>query len=354
MLKFCRKDTILPRRRTGMAETTIRSVADQAGVSMMTVSNVINGRFDQMSGKTRLAVEHAIQKLNYRPHQMARNLRRSEHLSIGLLFIDDESTFITHPGHSYVVSGLSGFLNERGYSLTLQGLDPKHLSEALPIKNIGTDALCIVQSGTRDRRLRILRAISSLSQPCVLIHETSAPAGQDFCCIREADEAGGRMLAEHLIDRGCRSLLILLPATIWASMEARARGAKAVCRKRNVAFAAVRAPTPQVEDTYTVLKRYFATHEPPDGILAGNDHLGIGALQFLAKEGISVPSRVRVTGFNAFEFWKYSQPLLTTVRTPAAQLGVRAGEELVQRLTVGHFSSPNIVLPVELIAGAST
>ncbi|MGE0752402.1 MAG: LacI family DNA-binding transcriptional regulator [Variibacter sp.] len=342
------------RKRSRTSEATIREVARVAGVSMMTVSNVLNGRFNQMSGKTRLSVEQAITNLNYRPHQMARNLRRSEHLSIGLLFIDDESTFITHPGHSYVMSGLSGLLNSRGYSLTLQGLDPKRLSDALPIKSFGTDALCIVQSGPRQRRLKIVRAISALSQPCVLIHETNAPPDGDFCCIREADESGGRMIAEHLIDRGCRSLLLLLPQTIWASMEARARGARAACRRRNVPVQEVRAATPKVEDAYRVLDEYLSAHELPDGILAGNDHLGIGALQFLSKEGISVPSRVRVTGFNAFEFWKYSDPLLTTVRTPAEQLGVRAGEELIQRLTTGRFSAPSIVLPVELVIGAST
>ena len=347
-------EVAVTRRRSRTSDTTIRTVAAEAGVSLMTVSNVVNSRFDQMSSRTRLRVERVIDKLNYRPHQVARNLRRSEHLAIGLLFIDDEATFITHPGHSHVVSGLSGFLNEKGYSLTLQGLDPKRLAEALPIKHIGTDALCIVQSGTPERRLRTLRAISALSQPCVLIHETSAPSGLDFCCIREDDHSGGRMVAEHLIDRGCRNLLLLLPATIWASMEERARGVNAVCRERKVPVATIRTKTPRVEDATEALNRYFAAHEIPHGIVAGNDHLGIGALKFLADKNLAVPSRVRVTGFNAFEFWKYSKPRLTTVRTPAEQLGIRAGEELVRRLTVGQFSASNIVLPVELIIGAST
>lgn len=344
----------MARRRSNRSEVTIRDVADSSGVSMMTVSNVINGNFTQMGPNTRLRVEQAIAKLNYRPHQMARNLRRSERLSIGLLFIDDEQTFYSHPGHSYVIAGLSNFLNERGYSLTLQGLDPTQIEAALPIKNIGTDALCIVQSGPLSRRKRTFSLLSELTQPCVLIHETTAPKDLDCCCIHEDDLHGGRLIARHLIERGCRDILLVLPVTVWASMEARAAGVSTECRKHKIKLHRIRCASSRVEDVHAALTAFCETAELPSGLVGGNDQIGIAALQYLKQRRIDVPKQVRVTGFNAFEFWKYSDPLLTTIRAPATEMGVRAGEELIRRLTTGAFSSRTIVFPVEMIRGQST
>lgn len=343
------------RRRSEHSEITLREVAAQAGVSMMTVSNVINGRFSQMRADTRARVERAIQALNYRPHLMARNLRRAERFSIGLLFIDDEDpTFVTHPGHAYVIAGLSSYLNERGYSLTLQGVDPARIQTALPVKSIGTDALCIVQSGPKARRRRNLRLLAELGQPFVAIHETTLPSGLDACCVREDDLQGGRLIAEHLIERDCRRILLILPSTVWASMEERQHGIEEECRAQDVRVDVVRCLSARVEDTHAALKAHFRSHELPDAIAAGNDQIAIATLKYLKQRGIAVPEKVRVTGFNAFEFWKYSDPLLTTVRAPATAMGTRAGEELVRRLTEGSFSAREIVLPVELVQGQST
>jgi LacI family transcriptional regulator len=344
----------MPRRRS-KGEVTLREVAAQAGVSVMTVSNVINGRFSQMSAKTRVRVEHAIGTLNYRPHLMARNLRRSERLSIGVVFIDDDDPiFAAHPGHAYVIAGLSSFLNERGYSLTLQGVDRKQIESALPVRAIGTDALCVIQSGQKAQRSRILRRLSELGQPCAVIHETTLPDGLDACCVREDDAEGGRLISRHLIGRGCRRILLVLPTIIWASMEERERGITTECRKSDVQAEVIRCASARVEDVYEALNAYLQTNDVPDAIAAGNDQIAIAALKFLKQRGIPVPGRVRVTGFNAFEFWKYSDPLLTTIKAPAIAMGTRAGEELVRRLTVGSFSSRHIVLPVELVEGRST
>lgn len=259
-----------------------------------------------------------------------------------------------HPGHSYVIAGLSNFLNERGYSLTLQGLDLNQVEAALPIKNIGTDALCIVQSGSISRRQRTYNMLSELNQPCVLIHETNVPDNLDSCCIHEDDRAGGRLIARHLIERGCRDLLLVLPTTVWASMEARAAGVTSECRKHGITLQRIRSASSRLEDVGVALTEFCKSHPLPSGIVGGNDQIGMAALHFLKQKKVEVPKRIRVTGFNAFEFWKYSDPLLTTIRAPATAMGVRAGEELINRLTNGSFSDRQIVLPVELVRGQST
>ena len=81
--------------------------------------------------------------------------------------------------------------------------------------------------------------------------------------------------------------------------------------------------------------------------------MAIAALKVLAEMKIRVPGQVRVTGYNAFEFFRYATPSLTTVRSPAYDMGRRAGELMLARLKDGYFSEPEVVFPVELVLGDS-
>jgi DNA-binding LacI/PurR family transcriptional regulator len=328
-------------------------VARTAGVSLMTVSNVINSRFDEMSPQTRERVEKTIRTLNYKPHSTARNLRLAERLTIGLLFVDSDPMYLAHPGHAYVVAGLSSYLNEHGYSLTTQGVHPDQVGNALALNKIEADALCVIHCGQRTRRVDTMEKLLKVPYPCVLIHERRLPL-PDVCCIRADDYRGGYLLANHLIERGCRDLLMVQPDVIWASMEERVRGISAACRKARIKHSMIRCGSAHLEAAHDALSDYLRTSPLPDGILACHDQMGISILRFLKERSVAVPKRVRVTGFNAFELWKYSDPLLTTVRAPADELGRAAGEELIARLTTGSFRSPSITLPVEFVAGTSS
>lgn len=334
-------------------DVTIRDVARLAGVSMMTVSNAINGRFQRMRPATRTRIETAIQELKYRPYSTARNLRRSEHLRIGMLAVDTSSTFLAHPGHSYVVAGLSNFLSEHGYSLTIQGLKPDRFEDALPLKRIEADALCVALSGTKVQRLRMMEHLARLGHPCAFLHEPTLPSMTDVCTIREDDYGGGYMLARHLLSLGCRKLFVLLPDTTWPAMEERYRGAKAASG-RAARLHVVRTGTAGVEDTQAALAAAIAELGKPDGVLAGHDQMGIAALKLFQSQGMQIPRDVRITGFNAFEFWKYSDPVLTTIRAPAYKLGQTVGTELLSRLTHGRFSTRDVVLPVDFVQGGTT
>ena len=82
--------------------------------------------------------------------------------------------------------------------------------------------------------------------------------------------------------------------------------------------------------------------------------MGIAAMRLLADKGLNVPEDVFVSGFNAFQFRSYTEPRLTSVISPAYDMGARAGSELLQRLTVGVFADPEIVLPTCLAPELST
>ena len=82
--------------------------------------------------------------------------------------------------------------------------------------------------------------------------------------------------------------------------------------------------------------------------------MAIAAMKACVDFGLAIPDQVQITGFNAFEIWRYVDPVLTTVRSAAHALGERAAAELIERLQIGHFSKREITLPVEFQVGKST
>jgi LacI family transcriptional regulator len=107
-------------------------------------------------------------------------------------------------------------------------------------------------------------------------------------------------------------------------------------------------------DTQAALARDIEANGLPDAILAGNDQMGIAAMKLVTSRGRHVPKDIAITGFNAFDFWQYTTPVLTTVRSPAYEMGARGGEEILKRLSTGSFERREIVFPVSLQRGAST
>ena len=107
-------------------------------------------------------------------------------------------------------------------------------------------------------------------------------------------------------------------------------------------------------ETQAAVAREIETAGLPDAILGVNDQIGIAAVKLLKSMDVAVPGRVRVTGYNAFDFWQYSDPLLTTIRSPGYELGQTAGREILRRLVDGAFSRRVIKLPVDLIVGETT
>jgi LacI family transcriptional regulator len=89
-------------------------------------------------------------------------------------------------------------------------------------------------------------------------------------------------------------------------------------------------------------------------IVAANDQMGIAAMRLLQDRGVAVPEQVMICGFNGFEFSQYSNPMLTTVRSPAYGIGARGGYEMVSRLEDGSFASEIITLPISVQPGGST
>ena len=342
-----------PLRRPGTA--TIRDVALAAGVSAMTVSNLINERAGTMRAETRKRIEAQIKRLSYRPHSMARSLRLARQLFIGMIIVDEQQHYLADPFTTHVVAGISNQLSSKGYGLLLQGLSAKTFGSSPLIRDIRTDAICIMLSGGDSTRRKIVEALLTLGQPLIIFQDTLRFPRADLCTIRQADRTGGTLVGNLVLGLGARRLAMLVPAVHWPAIAERVKGVRESIRKTAGAeLRVVGCGDGELRDTQAALDRDIGEHGLPDAIIAGNDQMGIAAMKLMAGRNLTVPRDIAITGFNAFEFWQYTSPVLTTVRSPAYEMGARGGVEILKRLGEGRFERPEIVYPVELQPGGST
>jgi DNA-binding LacI/PurR family transcriptional regulator len=335
---------------------SVVDVARAAGVSPMTVSNVVNGRHGLVSEATRRKVEAAIKRLGYRPQAAGRRLRLARQFSIGMILVDESPSFLADPFITQLVAGLTNHLSERDYALVIQAVSARSFARSSLIRRAETDALCALLSGPRADRIRLAERLAAIDHPLILFQETLPASVVDGCSIRQADFAGARALAGLVLGRGAGRLLFLVPALAWPAVEERERGIRAAIAagRRRASLATLPCGEGDVGAVEAALDGYARRNAMPDAVMGANDQIGIAAMKWLRRMGLRVPDDVLVTGYNAFEFWSYSDPVLTTVRSPAYEMGARGGEAILQRLRDGKFDRRDEVFPVSLQVGGST
>lgn len=335
---------------------TINDVARAAGVSPSTVSNVVIGRFSLVREETRARVEKAIEKLRYRPQTSARGLRSARDWLIGLLIIDDSPMFLADPFITQVVAGLSNYLGNHGYGFLLQGSQSTKIEDTVFVKDARTDGLCILASGSQGDRNAIYGRFSKMNEPLIIFMDPSWKTSDDVCVVRQDDRGGGSAIGKHLLERGARRIVFLASSLEWPSASQRLQGLRESLRRhsRKTEISLVRATTPSFEGAKLALDDFLSTNEMPDAVVAANDRFGIAAMRLLEDRGVRIPDDVMITGFNGFEFWQFTRPVLTTVRSAAYEIGIKGAEALIDRLNNGRFRCPEIILPVTLQDGGST
>ncbi len=336
------------------AKITLADVARRAGVSAMSVSNFVNDRHDAMTEMTRERIADAVEVLNYRPHSAARSIRSARTWSVGLIVIDESPTYLSDGYTTQVVSGLGNVLNAAGYTLKLEGLLASRLSQSRLIRQRQSDGICVLPSGDKSVRRQIVRTVAATGQPVVQLLEALPRRHADGCAVMQDDRRGARMLAEHVLGKGARRILCMKQThNQWQAVVERVAGIGQAVEKfaRGARLDVLGCGEGRFDEVARALKEYLAYAPLPDAIMATNDQIGIALLKEMKRHGVVVPENLIVTGFNAFDFWQYSDPVLTTVRSPGFELGQEAGRAMIARLESGAFVQRKVVLKTTLQPG---
>lgn len=338
-----------------MKRVTLKDVSIHTGVSMMTVSNVINGRDGFVGAKTRGKVQAAIKELNYRPNRSGRRLRHAASLSIGFVIMNDTNDFLTDPFISSIASGMCNYLSELGYCLEIQGVRQSNFQQANAFCNSANDAICVILCGPKEQRLEKIEFLKNLGQPIVILQEDYISDVKQIAVIRQNDYEAGKLIATHMLEKAPKRILFIKPQTDWSAIEQRKQGVKDVLKQTGspIIISELVTASEMFNDVFAAVESTI-NNEKYDCIIAATDSIAMAVLKVCEKLNLAIPRDIRVAGFNGFESWKYSSPLLTTVVSAAYEMGIEAGKMMLGYLKAAKFENNNTVFPVHLKIGKST
>ncbi|WP_246160198.1 LacI family DNA-binding transcriptional regulator [Aureimonas fodinaquatilis] len=337
-----------------MAEkANLHSVAAHAGVSIATVSKVVNGIHLGMSQATLERVQASINELGYRPNRTGRGLRTLRRFMIGLAVVDPSPTFLTDPFTTNLVAGLSNYLSEQDFGLLLHGIKPRQVEQSFLVRENVVDAFCLMLSGSANSRRTNTAMFAGLNHPLVVFQCKPDETLQDICYINQDDRGGALELAKHILLREPANALIVIPDIFWPAIEKRVEAFWEVLRGAGVATKVLRCDEHSADHIGHSISQHIGRHGLPDVILGGNDKIAVAALQMLDSRGVSVPDQVAVSGFNAFEQHRHAGGNLTSASSPAYEMGVLGGKLLLKRLQSTAFEKNEYTLPVKIIPGAT-
>ena len=330
------------------SRATIADVARRSGVSTATVSRVLSGAVPARAA-TRERVLAAAHELDYRPSGIARALKRRETRIIGLLITD-----IGNPFFPQIVRTIEDEAHRRGYGVVLCNAadDPeRELAYLDLLVERRVDGL-IVASARMTRRHA--ERLSTVPMPVVLVN-AQAP-GARLPAITVAHRHGARMATEHLLSLGHRRLAHLAgPLAQAGAARLRRAGVTDALRAAGIdpGSLAVAEGNEHVDGGAQAGEQLLGDVSSPTGIVCYNDLSAIGALRAIRAAGLRVPADVSVIGFDDIEPAAWTDPPLTTIRQPTAELGRWAVERLTTTPT-DEAASPQVVLEPSLVVRGST
>ena len=333
-----------------MPNVSIRDVAQRAGVSVGTVSNVLN-RPDEVSADSVTRVQQAIDELGYVRNEAARKLRAGVSATVGFVVLNGQNPFFND-----VVRGAEDEATARGIAILYGNTDEDRAREDMYIdlfEEHQVRGLLIAPFGDVNNRLSRLK---QRGIPAVLVDRYSGE--NRFSSVSVDNIAGGRMAVEHLIETGRRRIAFVGGPFEMRQMTDRLAGARvAVENASGVGLEVVATAAMSVEEGIAAGARIMQrpARERPDALFAGNALIALGLLQQLAVDGrMLVPDEIAIIGFDDISFAGAAAVPLSSMRQPSTTIGKTALRILLEEAGDTDAIPRQTVFQPELVARRST
>lgn len=326
---------------------TIIDVAKYAGVSKTTVSRVINNKTSKVSEETLLKVRNAIDVLGYQYNAIASSMRTNR-TNFVMLMIPD----ITNPFWPEVARGIQDTMEKASYSVVFANIDwnkyreQEFLDIAMRTRADGIliNPLCVSEE-----------KITASKIPTVILG--IRPGFPNLDMVGSDSYQATIMALEYLYELGHRKIGFLMGKSEVASSSSRLQSYQEFCIQRNL-------PINQdnvVEVTFDSkggmlgMEQFLNHQEIPTAILASNDLIALGAMQVATENGYDVPRDISIIGIDDIHAASLTNPPLTTVRKMKYDIGCKAAEILLSKLSEDKSSPPQVIkIPCQLIIRGST
>ena len=337
-----------------MSNVTIHDVAERAGVSIGTVSAVIN-RKQTVGNATRRKVEQAIDELNYRPSAAARRrLQPAQEKSIGLVIKE-----VNNPYFADIIIGVQEAAAEQGYGVLVVSSErtyklEQNLVDLLVAKDV--EGLIINPLLDEDADLSHLFELKRRNIPMVLLESVR---GMQASMVDVDNVGASKNAVMHLIERGHTRIVHLAGPRYSMHSDERIEGVRRAFSGQRFVFDdddIIHAGA-RLEDGYRAGLQYFRerTHDRPTAVTCYNDLVALGLMRALREIGLNVPDDVSVIGYDDIEMASYASVPLTTVRVPKRQIGRTSTEILIRHIeALDAGTIEKVSLKAQLIVRAST
>lgn len=327
--------------------TTISDVAKVAGVSVATVSRVING-IANVSPETTAKVTKAIQELDYRPNLLGRNLRRTKSERILVLLPN-----ISNPFYSEIVKGIEDVANRNGYNIMLCNTDSDIKREKKYIKMLKTrlaDGAILMASEISCEELTELAKEVSMVQCCE--YKEGIPVSH----VSIDNEKAAYKATKHLISLGHRKIAFIGANNQFLSSNLREKGYLRALSDEGI------EPNPDYlcygdysyKSGLRNMKKLLNLQERPTAVFCVSDVMAIGAIRLAMEENLKIPEDLAVCGFDNIHFsWMFT-PSVTTIAQPMYDLGCTAMDALIRIIEGKSSEVIHYFLEYELIIRDST
>ena len=329
------------------AKATIFDVASRAGVSIKTVSRVVNNE-PNVRDKTREKVSAAIAELDYRPNAAARGLSSQRSFVVGLIYENpDEFSYVKD-----VLNGALGACEAAGYTLILRPVAiAKNDNLAAQVKQFIDEAAIggVVLPAPIGDVTEVLEVLREANVPIATITPMTSP--DDVLSVHCDDEQATALLTEYLIDRGHQSIGFIKGHPAHAASDKRLAGYKKALKSASIEFSSklVRQGYFDFKSGRSATAKLLEAQQPPTAIIASNDDMAAGAIFEARERGLDIPKQLAIVGFDDTHVASHVWPQLTTARQPIEEMARVATNLLIQRLSGRDVESPSELFGCEVI-----
>lgn len=323
---------------------TIYDVAREAGVSMATVSRVVNNN-PNVKPQTRKKVFEAIERLGYRPNAVARGLASKKTTTVGVVIPD-----ISNSIFSEVARGIEDIANMYHYNIILCNADKKKEKEIRVINTLlekQVDGLLFMGGTVTSDHVQAFRTSSVPIVLCGTTDENDQIPSVDIDHEAAAFDAVNLLLAQGHKRIGMISGTLHDPANGYA----RYQGYKKALEQAGIEATEelVRIGSYRYESGYDVMKYFLALPERPTAIFAATDEMAIGAIHAIQDEGLKVPEDISIISVDNIRMASMVRPQLTTVAQPMYDIGAVSMRLLTKLMNKENVDMAKVLLPHEVI-----
>lgn len=324
--------------------SSLNDVAKKAGVSIATVSRVIN-KGTNVNEETRARVLKAIKELKYQPSRVAKRLRSKSVSSnlIGVLIPD-----IQNPFYVDVLRGIEDVTYENNYALIMCNFNQDENKEKMYLDILQSEAIDgLIAAPAHEKDAKIIKLVKE-GLPIVCVDRGLEDVDVDVVLVNNRE--GAYKAVDYLAKNGYKRIAYISGMPQIPSSQRREQGYRDALLENGLDYNKeyVRYGDSKHESGVKLCEELLSLPEPPDAIFTGNNLITLGALQTIHTRGLNIPNDVAVVGFDDM-YWSISlNPPLTAVFQPAYEIGRRAGELLIQRIKDPSRPAIQMTLNTEL------